>query len=101
LQSAFSNRSFYENALFIPGDGPLQPRSDGMAVGLKTRIAQWIILRNELHWAGWWIIFSVIGWTTGLTMLPGVFLTGTMAGTLTGLPLMLLLRPPGRIPSRT
>ena len=67
---------------------------EGMFIGLTTGIAQWIVLRRELHWAGWWIIFSVIGWTTGLTLLPGVMLTGTMAGTLTGLALETLLRNP-------
>ena len=43
----------------------------GMILGLTTGIAQWLILRRELHWAGWWIIFSMIGWITGLTLLPG------------------------------
>jgi len=66
----------------------------GMIIGLTTGIAQWLILRRELHWAGWWIIFSVIGWTTGLTLLPGVMLTGTMAGALTGIALEVLLRHP-------
>ena len=67
---------------------------EGIIIGLTTGIAQWVILRRELHWAGWWIIFSVIGWITGLTLLPGLFLTGTMAGTLTGLCLEVLLRNP-------
>jgi hypothetical protein len=67
---------------------------NGVVIGLTTGIAQWMILRHELHWAGWWIIFSIIGWTTGLTLFPGVMLTGTMAGTLTGLALEILLRHP-------
>ncbi|MCJ7432626.1 MAG: hypothetical protein MUO77_03985 [Anaerolineales bacterium] len=67
---------------------------DGVAIGLTTGIAQWVILRHELHWAGWWIIFSVVGWTTGFTLLPGFMLTGTMAGALTGLALEILLRHP-------
>lgn len=66
----------------------------GMTLGLMTGIAQWIILRKELHWAGWWIIFSVMGWSTGLNLLPGFFITGTMAGALTGLCLEILLRNP-------
>lgn len=66
----------------------------GMTIGLTTGIAQWMVLRREFHWAGWWIIFSVIGWTTGLTLLPGVMLTGTMAGALTGIALEVLLRHP-------
>lgn len=67
---------------------------NGVVIGLITGIAQWLILRRELHWAGWWIIFSIIGWTTGLTLLPGVLLTGTMAGVLTGFALEILLRNP-------
>jgi hypothetical protein len=66
----------------------------GVVIGLTTGIAQWLILRRELHWAGWWIIFSVIGWITGLVLLPGVMLTGTMAGALTGIALEILLRYP-------
>lgn len=67
---------------------------NGVVIGLATGITQWMILRRELYWAGWWIIFSVIGWTTGLTLLPGVMLTGMMAGVLTGLALEILLRHP-------
>ena len=67
---------------------------NGVIIGLAAGIAQWVILRRELHWAGWWIIFSIIGWTTGLTLFPGVMLTGTMAGALTGLALEILLRHP-------
>ena len=70
----------------------------GMIIGLTTGIAQWLILRRELHWAGWWIVFSAMGWTTGLTLLPGVMLTGTIAGALTGLALEILLRNPKRGP---
>ena len=67
---------------------------EGMVMGLTTGIAQWTILRRELHWAGWWIVFSIIGWTTGLTLLPGILLTGTMTGVMTGFPLEILLRYP-------
>jgi hypothetical protein len=53
-----------------------------------------MVLRRELHWAGWWIIFSIMGWTTGLTLFPGLMLTGTLAGLLTGLALEILSRHP-------
>ncbi len=66
----------------------------GTALGLTTGFAQWIILREELHWSGWWIVFSTIGWITGLNLMPGFFLTGTMAGALTGLCLEVLIRFP-------
>ena len=67
---------------------------DGAIIGLTVGIAQWVVLRSELHWAGWWIIFSVIGWTTGLTLLPSLINTGTMAGVLTGFALEVLFRHP-------
>ena len=79
----------YLTTLFL-----LPQELEGLAIGLTTGIAQWMILRREFQWAGWWIIFSTIGWTTGLTLLPGILLTGTMAGALTGICLEVLLRLP-------
>jgi hypothetical protein len=67
---------------------------EGAMIGLATGITQWAILRHEVQWAGWWIVFSLIGWTTGLTLLPGVLLTGTMTGSITGLCLEVLLHHP-------
>lgn len=67
---------------------------NGIGIGFATGIAQWIVLRREVQWAAWWIVFSIIGWITGLTLLPGILLTGTMAGALTGLALEILLRHP-------
>jgi len=67
---------------------------DGAIIGLTVGIAQWVILRSELSWTGWWIIFNIIGWTTGLILLPGVLSTGTMVGVLTGIALGVLLRHP-------
>lgn len=66
----------------------------GLVLGLAVGLSQWLILRLELHWAGWWIVFSGMGWTTGLTLLPGFLLTGTMAGALTGVALEVLARAP-------
>lgn len=86
--------SGYLIALFLlpPGLEVLE----GLVIGLITGIAQWIILRSQVQWAGWWIIFSVIGWVTGLTLVPGILSTGTMAGSLTGLCLEILARFPKR-----
>lgn len=67
---------------------------NGVGIGLVAGFAQWIVLRRELQWSGWWIVFSMIGWITGLTLLPGILLTGTMAGALTGIALEILLRHP-------
>jgi hypothetical protein len=66
----------------------------GIIIGITTGTAQWLVLRSELYWAGWWIVISVIAWTTGMALLPGVMLTGVMAGAISGLALILLIRFP-------
>jgi len=65
-----------------------------MVIGVTTGISQWLVLRHAVHWAAWWVVINVVGWTTGLTLLPGVILTGVMAGVVTGFALELLLRYP-------
>jgi hypothetical protein len=66
----------------------------GVILGTSLGVAQWFILRKYLYGTGWWIAISIIGWTTGLTLLPGVLTTGIIAGALTGIALELLLRNP-------
>ncbi len=66
----------------------------GIIVGATTGIAQWLILRGTVFFSGWWIVISIIGWFTGLSMIPGLLTTGTMAGLLTGIAIELLLRNP-------
>ena len=80
--------------VFLPGEmgfllGPLL----GGLVGL----GQWTILRKETEWAGWWIVISIMAWTTGLTLLPGLLSSGALSGAITGLSLVILFRnsPPG------
>ena len=72
----------------------------GIIVGATTGIAQWFILRGEVHFSGWWILISIIGWFTGLSMVPGLLTTGTLAGVLTGIAIELLLRIPKPIADR-
>jgi hypothetical protein len=55
-------------------------------------IAQWLLLRKEFDWAGWWIIISILAWTTGLTTMPGLISSGTLPGALSGLTLVILFR---------
>jgi hypothetical protein len=66
----------------------------GFAAGSLLGIAQWLVLYKQVYWSGWWIAISVVGWTTGIIYLPGLLLTGAMAGLLTGIALELLLRNP-------
>ena len=64
----------------------------GPALGGATGLAQWLILRNEVDWAGWWIIISPLAWTTGLLLVPGLLSSGALPGALTGLALTILFR---------
>lgn len=73
--------------LFARFDIPLGP-----FLGLSVGIPQWLILKKEVRWAGWWVVMSVIGWTTGLHLLPGFLTSGALPGAWTGLTLVLLLR---------
>lgn len=64
----------------------------GPLLGGMVGFAQWLLLRKELDWAGWWIIISIIAWTTGLTLMPGFLTSGALPGALTGLTLVILFR---------
>lgn len=66
----------------------------GLTVGLATGIAQWSILRREVHWAGWWLAISPLAWTAGLDLLSGGLLAGALPGAISGIALALLLRYP-------
>lgn len=66
----------------------------GMVIGFTTGTAQWLILRGEIHWSGWWIAVSAVAWAVGISVLPGIMLPGTIAGLITGIGLELLLRNP-------
>jgi hypothetical protein len=61
-------------------------------LGTATGLAQWVILRQEVHWAGWWPVVSAVAWMTGLTLFPAPLLVGVMPGALTGIALALLMR---------
>jgi hypothetical protein len=66
----------------------------GLVIGVTTGTAQWVVLRRKLLWSGWWVVISIVAWTTGMALLPGIFMTGVMAGSITGIALVLLLRFP-------
>ena len=64
----------------------------GPLMGGVAGSVQWFLLRKEVDWAGWWIIISVLAWTTGITMMPGLLSSGALPGALTGLTLVILFR---------
>ncbi len=65
-----------------------------LLIGITTGTAQWLVLRKELRWSGWWIMISIVAWTSGMVLLPGIILTGVIAGAVTGIALVLLIRFP-------
>ncbi len=78
--------------------GPLTGAVLGAAVGT----AQWLLLRNQVLWAGWWIPVSAVAWATGVGLAPGpgsvvlprLVLSGVVPGAMTGLTLGLLFLTP-------
>jgi hypothetical protein len=68
----------------------------GVATGLTVGGAQWLVLRRQVHWSGWWIMMNVVAWTTGYALLPGVLLTGIVVAVITATAIALLFRYPTR-----
>ena len=64
----------------------------GPVMGGILGLMQWLLLKQEVEWAGWWIVISIIAWTTGLTMMPGPLTSGALPGAFTGLTLVLFFR---------
>ena len=64
----------------------------GPVIGATLGVVQWFILRQEFDLAGWWIVISIIAWTTGLTIMPGPLSSGSLPGAFTGLTLVLFFR---------
>lgn len=74
--------------LFLPGADLLS----GLVLGGMLGGIQWSILRKKFSWSGWWIIISIMAWTTGLTLMPGLLTSGALPGALTGITLVVLFR---------
>ena len=63
-------------------------------VGVMLGIAQWLVLRRMVHYAGWWVLANAIGWAIGLTGILGATVVGAVVGAVTGFALDFLLRYP-------
>jgi hypothetical protein len=68
----------------------------GPVMGGVIGVFQWFILRGEVDWSGWWIVISIMAWTTGLNLMPGLLTSGALPGALTGLTLVILFRFSGQ-----
>lgn len=61
-------------------------------IGLSTGVAQWVVLRDWVYQAGWWIVICVLAWYLGLVGLMGQALNGAVLGLVSGIGIELLLR---------
>ena len=61
-------------------------------LGLCVGAAQWLLLRKQVRWSAWWIAISIVGWSCGIALAPGLFTSGSLPGAITGIALELLLR---------
>jgi hypothetical protein len=64
----------------------------GLFLGSMLGVTQWAILRKHFFLAGWWIPISILAWTTGLVLMPGIFTSGALPGALSGLTLVIFFR---------
>jgi hypothetical protein len=84
--------------LVPPGFGFLS----GAVMGATVGTAQWYLLRRHYHLAGWWVVVSILAWSTALSIapasgsnaLPPLVLSGVMPAVVTGITLGLLLNYP-------
>ena len=94
-----SRREFVQGAL--TAGAALATRPIGH-VQATTGAAQWLLLRREVHWAGWWILVSLLAWSAALSLapdfgsnaLPPLVLSGVTVAVVTGVALALLLNFP-------
>ncbi|GAB4531541.1 MAG: hypothetical protein Kow0063_10930 [Anaerolineae bacterium] len=84
--------------------GLILPELALFSVGLVTGILQWVVLRQYLPQAGWWVLASAAGWAGGWALIgvaplqPGILaepLLGAAVGTLQWLVLRRQLRQAG------
>ena len=73
---------------FLPGVDLLS----SLVLGGMLGLTQWALLRRSFYWAGWWIPISILAWTTGLVLIPGLFSSGALPGALTGITLVIFFR---------
>ncbi|MCE7989992.1 MAG: hypothetical protein DYG89_53275 [Caldilinea sp. CFX5] len=78
--------------LFATGTA-LQAASSGLLFGLLLGLLQWLVLRQRVHSAGWWIVANTIGWAAALGLaalwpaggaIGWLLLAGTVNGVITG-----------------
>ena len=62
----------------------------GAVIGASLGIAQWLVLRRRVSWAGWWVLASSVGFAVGIAvsiavrMAVGIVMAGAGAGAVAG-----------------
>ena len=57
-----------------------------IVLGASIGTMQWLVLRRQVSWAGWWVVANIAGWTVGaLVNLPLNLPLGLFPGWLAGL----------------
>lgn len=77
--------------LLLPKTNPIVAQA---IIGGGMGLAQWLVVRWQVHRAWWWIVLSALGWTVAMMGILGGLLEGAVAGAVTGFALELLLRHP-------
>ena len=58
----------------------------GVATGLCLGFLQWLVLRQQVTNAGWWVIASTFAWASSLLFYrPGISAVGVLYGILSGI----------------
>lgn len=70
-----------------PGSGVLA----GALIGAVVGLTQWLVLRQHVPLADWWLVVSTLGWVVGLMAFLGPSLVGAVTGAATGVALERLL----------
>ena len=55
--------------IFVAVPDDLHLLFSGLLLGLIVGLGQWLILRREVRWAGWWLVITPIAWITGLPLI--------------------------------
>ena len=89
-------------AIMIAAVPPGLGAVSGAVLGATTGMMQWLVLRPQVRWAGWWVVVSTLAWALGiglapsseLVALPRIVLSAIMPALMTGIVLVLLLQVP-------
>ena len=56
-----------------PGPAVVQDAVTGVIHGAEFGIAQWLLLRRQVHKVGWWVVASIVGFAIGFPLTKTLF----------------------------